>query len=161
MNALKDSDLTPLHCIFFIYYTFASYNNGKTQTSEVKQIINYMKHWEASSVKNKLIMKETINWASNIIESPEEAISTMFSMADYLNTDNSFDIHKKERLLLDIRTISRIDDFFSEKEKKWHDLLAYHLNINLRISSCSKQDIEIDIQKVARKKIGFRPPQID
>ena len=159
MNAPKDTDLTPLHCIFFIYYTFASHNNGKTQTAEVKQIINYMKNWETNSVKNRLIIKETIKWASNIIKSPEEAISTMFSMADYLNTENSFDVSKKERLLLDIRNISRIDNVFSDNEKKWHDLLAHHLNVSLRISSCSVKDIENSAEEVKRTKIGFRSPK--
>ena len=42
----------------------------------------------------------------------------MFSMADYLNTENNFNSDKKEQLLLDIRAISRIDGVFSEKEKK-------------------------------------------
>ena len=115
-----------------------------------------MKTWEANPILMNTIIKETIVWASNIIKSQEEAVSTMFSMADYLNTENTFCASKKERLLLDIRSISRIDGSFSEKEKKWHDLLARHLNINLRVSSCSNNDLEISVKKIGRKKIGFR-----
>ena len=51
-----------------------------------------------------------------------------------------------------------MDNDFSEKEKKWHDLLAHHLNIYLRVSSCSTEDLKSDIKKVKRTKIGFRRP---
>ncbi len=152
---LENLDLTTTHCVFFIYYTFASYNNGKAQTKELKQIMLYMKNWHTKSSHINSIMRETVLWASNIIKSPEEAISTMFSMADYLNTLESFDTSKKEQLLLDIRSISRLDGVFSEKEKKWHDLLAHHLNTNLRVSSCSTQDLENGLKKIERRKIGF------
>jgi len=152
---LENLDLTTTHCVFFIYYTFASYNNGKTQTKELKQIMSYMKSWHTQSSHINSIMRETVLWASNIIKSPEEAISTMFSMADYLNTLESFDMSKKEQLLLDIRSISRLDGVFSEKEKKWHDLLAHHLNTNLRVSSCSTKDLENGLKKIERRKIGF------
>ena len=117
-----------------------------------------MKKWEPNEVLSKKIIKETILWASKIIKSPEEAISTMFSMADYLNTESSFNASKKELFLLDIRNISRMDNDFSEKEKKWHDLLAHHLNMYLRVSSCSTEDLKSDIKKVKRTKIGFRRP---
>jgi len=156
---IKNLDLTEIHCVFFIYYTFASYNNGKTQKSEVKSIISYMEKWGPKNIKINNIINETILWASSIIKSPEEAISTMFSMADYLNTIKSFDIAKKEQLLLDVRNIARIDKPFSEKEKKWHDLLAHHLNTNLRVSSCSTEDLEMGAQNIERKKIGFRRPK--
>tara|TARA_B100001250_G_C19725656_1_gene755930 strand:+ start:824 stop:1300 length:477 start_codon:yes stop_codon:yes gene_type:complete len=152
---LENLDLTTTHCVFFIYYTFASYNNGKTQTTEVKKIMSYMENWDTSSSHVNSIMKETVLWASHIIKSPEEAISTMFSMADYLNTLENFDISKKEQLLLDIRSVSRIDGVFSEKEKKWHDLLAHHLSTNIRVSSCSTQDLETGLKKIERRKIGF------
>ena len=157
-NDITKLDLTETHCLFFIYYTFASYNNGKTQKSEVKNIISYMQKWEPRTIKINEIIKETILWASKIIKSPEEAISTMFSMADYLNTVKSFDISKKEQLLLDVRNIARINKPFSEKEKKWHDLLAHHLNTNLRVSACSTKDLEMGAQNIERKKIGFRRP---
>jgi len=68
------------------------------------------------------------------------------------------DSSKKEMFLLDIRNISRMDGDFSEKEKKWHDLLAHHLKINIRVSSCSKEDLKNDMRKVKRTKIGFRGP---
>jgi len=158
MEAEENLNLTQTHCVFFIYYTFACYNNGKVQGAEVKKIISYMKKWEPNEILSKNIIKETVLWASKIITSPEEAVSTMFSMADYLNTEKSFDSSKKELLLLDIRNISRMDGGFSEKEKKWHDLLAHHLKINIRVSSCSTEDLKSDVQRVKRKKIGFRGP---
>ena len=63
-----------------------------------------------------------------------------------------------KQLLLDVRNIARIDKPFSVKEKKWHDLLAHHLNTNLRVSSCSTEDLEIGTKNIVRKKIGFRGP---
>lgn len=158
MEKAENLNLSQTHCVFFIYYTFACYNNGKVQKTEVQKIISYMKKWEPNENLSKKIIKETVVWASKIISSAEEAISTMFSMADYLNTESSFDSYKKELFLLDVRTISRIDENFSEKEKKWHDLLAHHLNINLRVSSCSTEDLKNDMKKVKRTKIGFRGP---
>ena len=158
METEENLNLTQTHCVFFIYYTFACYNNGKVQNAEVQKIISYMKKWEPNEAIGKKIIKETVLWASKIIKSPEEAISTMFSMADYLNTESSFNVSKKELFLLDIRNISRMDNDFSEKEKKWHDLLAHHLNMYLRVSSCSTEDLKSDIKKVKRTKIGFRRP---
>jgi len=156
METEENLNLTQTHCVFFIYYTFACYNNGKVQNAEVQKIISYMKKWEPNAAIGKKIIKETVLWASKIIKSPEEAISTMFSMADYLNTESSFNSSKKELFLLDIRNISRMDNDFSAKEKKWHDLLAHHLNMHLRVSSCSTEDLKNDMKKVKRKKIGFR-----
>ena len=155
METEKNLNLTQTHCVFFIYYTFACYNNGKVQKAEIQKIISYMKKWEPNEALSKKIIKETVLWASKIIKSPEEAISTMFSMADYLNTESSFNESKKELFLLDIRSISRMDNDFSEKEKKWHDLLAHHLNTNLRVSSCSTKDLENGLKKIERRKIGF------
>ena len=77
-------------------------------------------------------------------------------MVDYLNAENVFSLFQKELLLLHIREIARSDGSFSEKEKKYHDLLAYHLGLNLRVSSCSTKEIEESAEKVERKKIGFK-----
>ena len=154
-KSIENINLSQTHCIFFIYYTFACYNNGSAQEVEIEKIISYMKKWESKNNLCKKIMKETVTWSSNVIKSSDEAISTMFSMADYLNTENNFNSDKKEQLLLDIRAISRIDGVFSEKEKKWHDLIAHNLKINLRVSSCSKNDIEDGAKRLKRKKIGF------
>lgn len=151
----QDINLSQTHCIFFIYYAFACYNNGEEQEIDIKKIISYMKKWEPNNDLCSKIMKETVMWSSSVIKSSEEAISTIFSMADYLNSEKGFNTAKKEQILLDIRAISRSNGIFSEKEKKWHDLLAHNLNMNLRVSVCSINDIENSAKGLKRKKIGF------
>ena len=83
----------------------------------------------------------------------------MFSMVDFLNQQNVFSISQKEFLLLHIRQIARSDGDFSEEEKKYHDLLAHHFGISLKVSSCSNVEIKEGAKKVERRKIGFRIPR--
>ena len=94
-KSIENINLSQTHCIFFIYYTFACHNNGSAQEVEIEKIISYMKKWEPKNNLCKKIMKETVIWSSNVIKSSDEAISTIFSMADYLNTENNFNSDKK------------------------------------------------------------------
>ena len=59
----------------------------------------------------------------------------------------------KEQLLLDT-TISRIDGVFQKKKRNGTICLLIILKINLRVSSCSTNDIK-DGAMIKRKKIGF------
>ena len=152
-------ELGPLHCVYFIYYSFTTTTDKNIQESEVNHIVTYLTEWTKDLNTSKAIIKETLSWIEETNPSKEEALSIMFSMVDFLNDQNVFSILQKEFLLLHIRQIARSDGAFSEEEKKYHDLLAYHFGISLKVSSCSNIEIKEDAKKVGRRKIGFRIPR--
>ena len=57
---------------------------------------------------------------------------------------------------MDIRNIARSDGKFIDQQKKWHDMLANILGLDIRISRASHEDISGEVQKVEKRKIGFR-----
>jgi hypothetical protein len=81
----------------------------------------------------------------------------MASMIEFINSHEDFDIYKKEHFLLDIRCIARADGEFHETEKTWHDVVAKQLDLPIRISKSSINEIENkSIQVNKRKPMGFK-----
>ena len=80
----------------------------------------------------------------------------MISMVEFLKKQTDFSIDRREYLLMDIRNIARSDGQFLDQQKKWHDMLANILELEIRISKASHDDIDGAVKKVARRKIGFR-----
>ena len=106
--------------------------------------------------KTNLIINETLSWIKENIQDINNQIGTMISMADFLKQQDNFNIVKREYFLMDIRNIARSDGNFLDQQKKWHDMLANILELNIRISQASSDDISGAVKKVERKKIGFR-----
>ena len=46
--------------------------------------------------------------------------------------------------------------FSPESEKKYHDLLAFHFGLNIRVSACTTNEIKESAKEVDRRKIGFK-----
>jgi len=153
----KKTNLTSLHCIFFIYQSFAFNSDNKLLDSEKKVIANFMFRWTGQK-KDQLnqIISETLNWSNNNIKTTRDQIGVMFSMLDFLKQQSNFHISQKEYFLMDIRNIARSDGDFSEQQKKWHDMMAKSLDIEIRISPQSFDQIENSLNKIKKKKIGFR-----
>ena len=42
---MKDKDLSLLHCVFYIYQTFATFSDGNIVESEQDAIIFFVKRW--------------------------------------------------------------------------------------------------------------------
>ena len=149
--------LTSLHCIFYIYHTFAFSSDGKLKPQEKKTISSFMYRWVGQDQeKTNLIINETLSWIKENIQDINNQIGTMISMADFLKQQDNFNILKREYFLMDIRNIARSDGNFLDQQKKWHDMLANILELNIRISQASSDDISGAVKKVERKKIGFR-----
>ena len=149
--------LTSLHCIFYIYHTFAFSSDGKLNPQEKKTITSFMYRWVGQDQeKTNLIINETLSWIKENIQDINNQIGTMISMADFLEQQDNFNIVKREYFLMDIRNIARSDGNFLDLQKKWHDMLANILELNIRISQASSDDIIGAVKKVERKKIGFR-----
>tara|TARA_B100001741_G_scaffold116897_1_gene96360 strand:+ start:871 stop:1335 length:465 start_codon:yes stop_codon:yes gene_type:complete len=149
--------LTSLHCIFYIYHTFAFSSDGKLNPQEKKTISSFMYRWVGQDQeKTNLIINETLSWIKENIQDINNQIGTMISMADFLKQQDNFNIVKREYFLMDIRNIARSDGNFLDQQKKWHDMLANILELNIRISQASSDDISGAVKKVERKKIGFR-----
>lgn len=149
--------LTSLHCIFYIYHTFAFSSDGKLNPQEKKTISSFMYRWVGQDQeKTNLIINETLSWMKENIQDINNQIGTMISMADFLKQQDNFNIVKREYFLMDIRNIARSDGNFLDQQKKWHDMLANILELNIRISQASSDDISGAVKKVERKKIGFR-----
>tara|TARA_B100000427_G_C15299375_1_gene503354 strand:- start:202 stop:666 length:465 start_codon:yes stop_codon:yes gene_type:complete len=149
--------LTSLHCIFYIYHTFAFSSDGKLNPQEKKTITSFMYRWVGQDQeKTNLIINETLSWAKENIKDLNNQIGTMISMADFLKKQDNFNIAKREYFLMDIRNIARSDENFLDQQKQWHDMLANILELDIRISQASSDDISGAVKKVERRKIGFR-----
>lgn len=149
-------EFTPIHCIFFIYHTFAAYTNGKIQDVEKNSIVQFMHRWTNDKNISTKIINDTLKWTLENIKNPQHAVSNMSSMIDHLKKQKQFNIYRREQLLLDIRNISRADGDFSDSEKKWHDMLAAQLDVHLRISDISPEDIHKENEKIERRPIGYK-----
>ena len=102
------------------------------------------------------IINETLMWSKSNIKSINDQIGAMISMVDFLKTQTDFSIDRREYFLMDIRNIARSDGNFLDQQKKWHDMLANILELNIRISQASHEDINGAVKKVEKRKIGFR-----
>jgi len=151
------TNLTVIHCIFYIYHTFAFRSDGNLTSEEKKTISNFMFRWVGKDQeKMTQAINETLAWSKANIKNLNDQISAMLSMAEFLKTQNDFSIERREYFLMDIRNIARSDGKFLDQQKKWHDMLANILGLNIRISSASNEDINGEVQKVEKRKIGFR-----
>jgi len=153
----QKKNLTSLHCIFYIYHTFAFGSDGKLNQEEQKIITSLMYRWVGKDQKKMTqIINETLSWSKANIENINNQIGTMISMVEFLNTQSNFDTLKKEYFLMDIRNIARADGKFIDQQKKWHDMLANILGLHIRVSHSSSADINGAVKKVKKRKIGFR-----
>tara|TARA_B100001250_G_scaffold132167_2_gene112899 strand:- start:6555 stop:7025 length:471 start_codon:yes stop_codon:yes gene_type:complete len=151
------TNLTVIHCIFYIYHTFAFRSDGNLSAEEKKTISNFMFRWVGKDQeKMTQAINETLAWSKASIKNLNDQISAMLSMAEFLKTQNDFSVERKEYFLMDIRNIARSDGKFLDQQKQWHDMLANILGLNIRISSASHEDINVEVQKVEKRKIGFR-----
>ncbi len=151
------TNLNTLHCIFFIYQSFAFTTDGRLANSEKKLITNFMLRWSGSQ-KEKLnqVILETIAWGRENIKTIHDQIGVMFSMIEFLKQQPNFNIAQREYFLMDIRNIARSDNYFSQQQQEWHDMMAKALDVEIRISPQTHEEIENSLNKVKKKKIGFR-----
>ena len=155
MNRGK-KELSPLHCLYYIYYCFATKTDENFNQSQINQIIVFLNKWTGNNKTSEAIINETKEWIKENKPSKEEELNIMFSMIDYLKKENIFSLIDKEHILLQIRQIARYDGSFSELEKKYHDLLAFHFGLNIRVSACTTNEIKESAKEVDRRKIGFK-----
>jgi len=149
--------LTPLHCMFFIYKTFADSSKDKLDVNIQKLITEFMFRWlKQDKEKTVTIINETLNWTKENIQNLDAQLESMVSMTQFLNTQKDLTILRKEFFLMDIRQIARLNKDFSEDEKKIHDMLADILGVGIRISQKSYDEIKGSVERVKKRKIGFR-----
>ena len=61
--------LTSLHCIFYIYHTFAFSSDGKLNLQEKKTITSFMYRWVGQDQqKTTQIINETLAWSQENIK---------------------------------------------------------------------------------------------
>ena len=153
----KQTNVFPLHCIFFIYQSFAYTTDGVLAEEEKKMIGNAMFRWTGSDEKQtNTIIQETLTWAQQNIKTIKEQVEAMMSMIEFLKTKESFDLKKIEYFLMDIRNIARSDGKFLDTEKKWHDMMSKQLEVGIKISVETDDSIKESLDKVEKRKIGFR-----
>jgi hypothetical protein len=116
-----------------------------------------MLRWSGSQ-KEKLnqIILETLDWGRKNIKTIQDQIGVMFSMIEFLKQQPNFHIAQREYFLMDIRNIARSDSDFSQQQKEWHDMMAKALDVEIRISPQSHEEIQNSLNQVKKKKIGFR-----
>ena len=151
------TNLTVLHCVFYIYHTFAFTSDGKLTQEEKNTISNFMYRWVGKDQeKMTQIINETLAWSRINIKNINDQIGAMIAMGEFLKTQKDFSIDRREYFLMDIRNIARSDGKFLDQQKKWHDMLANILGLNIRISQATSKDIHGAVKKVEKRKIGFR-----
>lgn len=155
---MKDKDLSLLHCVFYIYQTFATFSDGNIVESEQDAIIFFVKRWAGEDEElTKKVLEETETWTKENIQNPKQAIEYMSYMVEFISDQKDFSLHKRELLLLDIRTISRMDGVFHETEKVWHDLIAKQLKVDIRISESSTNQLQSEMNSISKRRpIGFK-----
>ena len=153
----NNTNLTVLHCIFYIYHVFALNSDGKLSANEKKIIGGFMLRWLGQD-RDKMtsIINATLNWSSENIKNINDQMSSMMSMVEFLKNQNDFTLERREYFLMDIRNIARSDGKFIDIQKKWHDMLANILDVDIRISNVTHEEINSELKKVPRRKIGFR-----
>ncbi len=165
-----EQSLSPLHCIFFIYQYFAGVTDGGLCEEEKKRISRCMSRWvgQKNPLTNKQevlkIINETIEWQTKAVfknqKDTEKVRSimtgTMLSMLDYLKNEKWFHRANREFFLMDIRNIAWADNKFTEMEKKWHDIFAESLGLNIRITEMSQKEVQTEMAGAPKQKIGFR-----
>ena len=92
------TNLTPLHCIFYIYQTFAYGSDGKLTEKEKQLITNFMYRWVGQN-KEKMaqIINETLAWSKDNIKTYKEQIGSMVSMVEFLKEQKEFSINRREQ----------------------------------------------------------------
>jgi len=155
---MEDKDLSLLHCIFFIYQTFATFSDGELVESEQDAIVHFIKRWSGEDQElTKKILEETETWAKGNVQDAKQAIEYMSSMVEFINGQEDFTIHKREILLLDLRNISRMDGVFHETERVWHDIIAQQLKIHIRISESSTNQLQTEMRSIEKREpMGFK-----
>ena len=72
---MEEKELSLLHCIFFIYQTFASFSDGKLEDREQEAIIHFIKRWAAEDEElTRKVLDETAKWAEENIQEAKQAI---------------------------------------------------------------------------------------
>ena len=89
-------ELGPLHCVYFIYYSFATTTDNDINESQIKHLITYLNEWTKNTETSTAVIKETLNWIEETGPTKNEAINIMFSMLDYLNKEGLDKEIKKE-----------------------------------------------------------------
>ena len=144
------TNLSILHCVFFIYQAFASGSESHLIDSEKKTIAQFMFRWVGKNQKKmNEIIHETLLWSQKNIKTINDQIGTMISMVEFLKTQKDFNIVRREYFLMDIRNIARSDGNFLEEQKKWHDIIAKALDVEIRISPETHKDIEASLARSA------------
>jgi len=153
----KEIQLNSYHCFYYIFRCFAYYTDGEIVENENNTLLTILNRWIGNDEE---LTTKTVNETNRWIEmqgeiSNKEAINIMGNMVGYLASNDKFDTLNREHFLLDIRTISRSDGDFCEKERVWHDIMAEQLNISIRVSESSVNQISHQSQQIQRRPIGF------
>ena len=151
----ETSNLTNTECIFYVLYTFSTYSDNNFNQNECVLLNEYMKVWQNDSFDFEKALNSYNKWNKlNDVNSADNIKEVMSSISEHLN--KILDISQKEALLMQIRIISYSDGVFHENERRWHDLLAKILGLDLKVSSQKSQDLTNDFRYTKRKSIGFK-----
>lgn len=150
-------NLSPLHCIFFIYQSFAFATDGKLSNEEKTVISKFMYRWtgKKQDALNQIIT-ETLSWGQQHVKTTKDQVEIMMSMLTYLKKQPNFTLPQREYFLMDIRNIARSDGTFLDQQKNWHDMMANLLEVEIRVSPQTHEQIQQSLNKIKKKKIGFR-----
>ena len=154
---MEDDTLNIAECIFFCFHSFALMGDGKIEKEERVANSYYLNEWLGED--EELLMntiKKTLTWTSKELDnaSQEEYTGTLLSIVDYLK--NNLNTYQKEKFLMHIRLIAQADKDFHDNEKRIHDVFASILELDVRVSQSSVQQLNQVENSIPRRPVGFR-----
>ena len=88
-------EIGPLHCLYFIYYSFTTSTDENYNESQIHKITTYLNEWTNDKNTSEAIIQETLEWVKESQIAKSEFINVMLSMVDYLNDEQRFSLLQK------------------------------------------------------------------
>jgi hypothetical protein len=154
---MENNTLNIAECIFFCFHSFAFLGDRKIEKEEIAANAYYLREWLSEG--EELLMNtinKTLTWTSNELDnaSQEEFTGTLLSIVDHLK--NNLNTYQKEKFLMHIRLIAQADKDFHDDEKRLHDVFASIMELDVRVSQSSVQQLNQVENSIPRRPVGFR-----
>ena len=102
MNRGK-KELSPLHCLYYIYYCFATKTDENFNQSQINQIIVFLNKWTGDNKTSEAIINETKEWIKE--NKPSRSAKLRFLIKKKDTYDIETDIVDKFSDLLEIENL--------------------------------------------------------
>ena len=121
--------LKMIHCLSFLYLTFAHQTDGELTDDERSIIRTKLREWCSEGTDLDAVdgfMDSAVDWYNGL--DADARIGTMAMIAATLK-DDGFSVEQRGTVLSDLISIAKADGNYDETERKWAGLLAKEMEI--------------------------------